>query len=99
MKTYRTDFSSPSAEQSIELIREERNQILNDTVDRLNPIRWNSLSDAKKAEWTNYREQLLSITSRLPRFDSVIWPQVPSDTETVVEADPVVETPTEGEGV
>lgn len=73
----------------MELIRAERELILSETVDRLNPIRWASLSDAKKAEWTTFRTQLLNITSRIPRLDYVTWPDVPSDKETVVE------TPTE----
>ena len=91
MKTYRTNFNSSSIETSIELIRAERNLILNETVDRLNPIRWAELSDAKKAEWENFRKQLLSITERLPRVDYVTWPDVPSDKETIVETP--VETP------
>jgi hypothetical protein len=69
----------------MELIRAERNLILNETVDRLNPIRWAELSDAKKAEWENFRRQLLNITSRIARVDYVTWPDVPSDEETIVE--------------
>jgi hypothetical protein len=91
LKTYRTDFRSLSLNESMELIRAERNLILNETVDRLNPIRWAELSDAKKAEWTTFRKQLLSITERLPRIDYVTWPDVPSDKETIVETP--VETP------
>lgn len=90
MKTYRTDFRSSSLNESLELIRAERELILNDTVDKLNPIRWGLLSDAKKAEWTTFRTQLLNITQRIARVDYVEWPQVPSDKD-----ETVVETPTE----
>lgn len=99
MKEYRSNFACATFEESLELIRAERDLILAETVDRMNPMRWNSLSDSKKVEWENYRIQLLTITNRIPRTDYVVWPQVPSDTDTVVVAEPVVDTPTEGEGV
>jgi hypothetical protein len=81
---------------SMELIRAERNLILNETVDRLNPIRWNAMTDAKKAEWENFRKQLLDITHRIPRLDYVSWPQVPSDKdEPVVTEEVTPEIPAE----
>lgn len=79
MKTYRTDFKSRSFEESLDLIRAERDLILNDTIDRMNPLRWASLTDEKKAEWAEFRNSLLSITERVMPSLIIEWPQVPSD--------------------
>lgn len=79
----------------MDMIRAERNLILNETVDRLNPIRWATLSDAKKVEWENFRKQLLNITGRIARIDYVEWPQVPSDHDAVVTEEVTPDTPAE----
>jgi hypothetical protein len=96
LKTYRTNFTCATFLESLDLIRAERDQILADTVDRMNPMRWNSLTDEKKAEWTNYRTQLLTITNRIARTDYVVWPQIPSDKdEPVVMEEVTSETSSE----
>lgn len=43
-------------------IREERDTLLKDTCDRMNPMRWDSLSFEQKKAWTTYRQALLDIT-------------------------------------
>jgi len=96
LKTYRTNFVCATFDESLALIRAERDLILAETVDRMNPMRWNSLTDEKKAEWTNYRTQLLTITNRVARTDYILWPQVPSDKdEPVVTEEVTPETPAE----
>jgi hypothetical protein len=95
LKTYRTNFACASFDQSLDLIRAERDLILSETVDRMNPIRWNSLTDDKKAEWTNYRKQLLNVTNHIARTDFIVWPQVPTDHDAVVTEDVTPDTPAE----
>lgn len=77
MKTYRTNFRAASREASIAMIREERDLILADTVDRMNPMRWAALSDEKKAEWELFRTRLLNITNAVPASFEVTWPAQP----------------------
>lgn len=77
MKTYRTDFRAASREASIAMIREERDLILSDTVDRMNPMRWASMSEEKKAEWELFRKRLLNITNTVPASFEVTWPTQP----------------------
>lgn len=42
-----------------------------------NPIRWNSLTDDKKAEWTTYRQELLDVPQQSGFPLSVTWPTKP----------------------
>ena len=59
-------------------VRAERNAMLADTVDRINPLRWESMTDSQKDMWRTYRQALLDIPSQ-PGFPySVIWPEVVS---------------------
>ena len=93
MKTYRTNFQSRTIEESYDLIRAERDLILNETVDRMNPLRWASLSDTKKTEWANFRLRLLSITQRVNGTFIVEWPEVPSNHDAVVTEEVTPDSP------
>lgn len=93
MKTYRTNFKSKTVEESYDLIRTERDLILNETVDRMNPLRWASLSDSKKTEWAEFRLRLLSATSRVTGSFIIEWPEVPSDHDAVVTEEVTPDTP------
>jgi len=59
-------------------IRAKRDQLLKDTVDRLNPIWWNSMTPEKQTEWAVYRQDLLDITSQSGFPQNVVWPTKPS---------------------
>jgi hypothetical protein len=93
LKTYRTNFQSRTIEESYDLIRAERDLILNETVDRMNPLRWASLSDTKKTEWANFRLRLLSITQRVNGTFIVEWPEVPSNHDAVVTEEVTPDSP------
>ena len=84
MNTYRTDFAAASREETLAMVRAERDRILADTVDRMNPMRWASLSPEKQAEWAAYRSALLSITNKVPA-STVTWPSMPSDKDVPTE--------------
>ena len=60
-------------------IRIQRYDMLIGEVDPIvsNPLIWGELTDAKQAEWTKYRNDLLNLTEQ-PNFpNTVIWPTVP----------------------
>lgn len=69
-------------EKDQEAVREKRNRILTDVVDRMQGVlRWKDLSPEKQQEWTEYRKALLDITLQ-PEFTteplSVKFPQQPT---------------------
>lgn len=61
-------------------IRNKRDSILIAEVDPLvtNPLRWNALTDAKQAEWTQYRTDLLNIPDQSGFPNTVTWPTKPT---------------------
>ena len=90
------EFVVPSditGEESLNMIREQRDQILTQVVDPSvsNPLRWASFSSEKQTEWSNYRQALLDMpqtqTSAYLTFNTTTenmdwqnldWPTVPS---------------------
>ena len=61
-------------------LREERDQKLVMEVDPIvtNPLRWAELTDAKQAEWTQYRTDLLNLPDQSGFPNSVTWPTKPT---------------------
>jgi hypothetical protein len=61
-------------------LRSKRNQKLVNEVDPLvtNPLRWAELTDAKQAEWTQYRTDLLNLPDQSGFPNSVTWPTKPT---------------------
>ena len=61
-------------------IRSERNALLSNFVDPLvtNPLRWAELTDAKQAEWTQYRTDLLNLPDQAGFPNTVTWPTKPT---------------------
>ena len=59
--------------------RERRNEILILDVDPIasNTLRWNSLTDAKRTEWTNYRQALLDVPAQAGFPSTITWPTKP----------------------
>jgi hypothetical protein len=60
-------------------IRALRNSLLDSEVDPIvsNPLRWADLTDEKRAEWTQYRTDLLGVPQQAD-FPTVTWPTKPS---------------------
>ena len=60
-------------------LRAQRNQRLAEEVDPLvaNPLRWAELTDAKQAEWTQYRTDLLNLPAQAGFPNTVTWPTKP----------------------
>ena len=61
-------------------LRAERDQKLAEEVDPIvtNPLRWAELTDAKQAEWTQYRTDLLDLPAQAGFPNTVTWPTKPS---------------------
>lgn len=62
-----------------EEVRQLRNHLLFSHVDATTntPLKWQDLSDEKKAEWAQYRRDLLDITEQSGFPHNVIWPSKP----------------------
>jgi hypothetical protein len=46
-------------------------------VDRINAVRWNSMTQEQRDAWTQYRQDLLDVPSQ-PGFPrNIIWPTKP----------------------
>ncbi len=61
-------------EQKAARIRRARNAKLKKHVDRINPVRWESMSEEEKDQWTTYRQALLDVTDQVTFPESVVWP-------------------------
>ena len=61
-------------------LRMQRNNKLVEEVDPIvtNPLRWAELTDAKQAEWTQYRTDLLNLPEQSGFPNSVTWPTKPT---------------------
>ena len=61
-------------------LRGQRDQRLAGEVDPLvtNPLRWAELTDAKQAEWTQYRTDLLNLPAQAGFPNTVTWPTKPT---------------------
>jgi hypothetical protein len=61
-------------------LRGQRNKHLRTEVDPIvtNPLRWAELTDAKQAEWTQYRTDLLNLPAQSGFPNSVTWPTKPT---------------------
>ncbi len=60
-------------------LRGQRDQKLVEEVDPLvtNPLRWGELTDAKQAEWTQYRTDLLNLPEQSGFPNTLTWPTKP----------------------
>jgi agmatine/peptidylarginine deiminase len=61
-------------------LRVQRDQKLVNEVDPIvtNPLRWAELTDAKQAEWTQYRTDLLNLPAQAGFPNTVTWPTKPT---------------------
>jgi len=58
--------------------RQDRNLVLNQTVDRVNPVWYASLTTEQQAELSAYRQALLDVPNQSGFPDSIIWPPKPT---------------------
>lgn len=55
-----------------------RDRLLAEGPDRISPVWWSSMSTAEQEAWTQYRQDLLDITSQPNYPATIIWPVKPS---------------------
>jgi hypothetical protein len=70
--------SQPDLESAAMYARAQRARILADDIDTMNPMRWASLSAAKKSEWISYRQALLDLPAQEGFPLTIIWPEAPT---------------------
>ena len=58
-------------------VRQHRNYLLSTTVDSVNPMRWELLSEVEKETWRGYRQALLDVPSQEGFPWNVVWPNQP----------------------
>lgn len=58
-------------------IRYRRSLLLQDTVDKLNPLRWETFTEENKHQWREYRQALLDIPEQPGFPKEVVWPEQP----------------------
>lgn len=58
-------------------IRRGRDRLLHRHIDRINYIRWSSMSQAEQDAWTVYRQALLEIPQQPGFPNDITWPQPP----------------------
>ena len=68
-------------------VRAQRNEILNDVVDPLmtNIARFNELTEAEQQAWLQYRKDLLNVPQQVGFPFNVEWPVVPNDQKAITE--------------
>jgi hypothetical protein len=59
------------------LSRQYRNQLLQDTIDRVNPVWYNSLTAEEQNQLVAYRQQLLDVPQQAGFPTQVEWPSKP----------------------
>jgi len=58
-------------------IRAERNEKLKDTADRINPMRWEAMTDEQKQAQRTYRQALLDVPQQAGFPWAIEWPVAP----------------------
>ena len=61
----------------IQYLKDKRDTLLRDTVDRINPIWWECMGETQKQSWISYRQALLDISLQEGYPVNVVWPIPP----------------------
>ena len=72
-KTWDVDVDTTASQ-----VRSYRDLLLNQTVDKLNPVWWASLTADQQAEATAYRQALLNVPTQTGFPTDVVWPTKPT---------------------
>ena len=72
-----TNEVAPTIEQIAERARFKRNNLLKQTVDRINPLRWESYTQEQKDAWAAYRQALLDVPQQEGFPTNIVWPVKP----------------------
>lgn len=77
---FENPVETPGAEQLLLAIkmRQLRDRALNETVDRVNPVRYALLTEEQKTELAAYRQALLDVPAQNSFPAEIQWPDQPS---------------------
>ena len=59
------------------IVRIKRNRLLRNVIDKMNPIRWETMSQVEKNRWSVYRQALLDVPQQAGYPTTVAWPTKP----------------------
>lgn len=59
--------------------RARRDNLLKETVDSVNPMRWEALTDEQKDAWRAYRQALLDVPQQEGFPENIDWPEAPHE--------------------
>lgn len=59
--------------------RAKRDNLLKETVDSVNPMRWEALTDTQKDAWRAYRQALLDVPQQEGFPMNIVWPVIPTN--------------------
>lgn len=71
------DPPAPTTEELAQGVRARRDNLLKETVDSVNPMRWEALSDEQKDAWRVYRQALLDVPQQEGFPTNIVWPEEP----------------------
>lgn len=57
--------------------KQQRDKLLAEGPDRINPMWWSSMTSQEQASWTQYRQDLLDITGQADYPEFIVWPIKP----------------------
>lgn len=57
--------------------RARRDTLLKETVDSVNPMRWEALTELQKDAWRAYRQALLDVPQQEGFPNTIVWPEEP----------------------
>ena len=64
-------------------VRAKRDNLLKETVDSVNPMRWEALTELQKDAWRAYRQALLDVPQQEGFPTNISWPEVPHESKTL----------------
>jgi len=57
--------------------RAQRDTLLREVVDSMNPMRWEAMTDTQRDAWRAYRQALLDVPQQEGFPTDTVWPEVP----------------------
>lgn len=68
------EFDALSLENTVKEHRAKRDALLQTTIDAMNPMRWETLTELQKDAWRTYRQALLDVPQQEGFPTDVVWP-------------------------
>jgi hypothetical protein len=67
----------PTQAELADRARAQRDTLLREVVDAMNPMRWEVLTEQQKDAWRAYRQALLDVPQQEGFPNNILWPEVP----------------------